>query len=92
MAKVKENISQDVISQLTDGQNETSTIIFQLGEISLRLRELSGESERLLNVKKELEEKFDVLASKLDNIVSDLQRKYPNAEIDLNEGTVTYES
>ncbi len=92
MAKVKENISQDLIKQLTDEQNETSAIIFQLGEISLRLRELNVESERLLKTKKDLEEKFDVLALKLDNIVSDLQKKYPNAEIDLNEGTVTYES
>lgn len=92
MAKVKENISQDLVKQLSDGQNETSNIIFQLGEISLRIRELSTESQRLQEVKKELEEKFDVLALKLDNIVSDLQKKYPNAEIDLNEGTVTYES
>jgi len=92
MAKVKENISEDVIKHLSEGQNETGNIIFQLGEISLRLRELNTESERLLQNKKELEEKFDVLALKLDNIVTDLQRKYPNAEIDLNEGTVTYES
>lgn len=92
MAKVKENISQEIVKQLVDGQNETSTIIFQLGEISLRMRELNIETEKLLKTRKELEEKFDVLALKLDNTVSDLQRKYPNAEIDLNEGTVTYES
>jgi hypothetical protein len=43
-------------------------------------------------IKTQSEEKFDNIGLQLENILSDLQRKYPNGEINLEEGVIKFES
>jgi hypothetical protein len=44
------------------------------------------------DLKKAKEDKFDNLSLQLENTISDLQRKYPNGEINLEDGIVTFET
>jgi len=91
MAIKTEKISEEIIENIKSLQNDVNSLIFTIGQISIRNRELNLEIQRVSEIKKETEEKLDNKTLQLENILSDLQKKYNDAEIDLNEGTVTYQ-
>jgi hypothetical protein len=92
MASQTEKLSQEVLDRIVKAQNETNEIIFNIGQVSFRLRELYSEIKKMEDFKANAEEKFDNLALQLENTLTDLQRKYPNGEIDLQEGVVKFET
>jgi predicted nuclease with TOPRIM domain len=92
MASQTEKLSQEVLDKIVKAQNETNEIIFNIGQVSFRLRELNNEIKKMEDFKANAEEKFDNLALQLENTLTDLQRKYPNGEIDLQEGVVKFET
>lgn len=91
MTTKTEKISEELITSIKSLQTEVNTIIYNIGQISVRNREIQMDIERLSELKKETEEKLDTKTLQLENLLSDLQRKYNNAEIDLNDGTITYQ-
>jgi hypothetical protein len=92
MAQKTEKLEQDVLDKILKAQNDANQIIFELGQVSLRTRELDTELNGLKGIKKDMEDKFDNLSLQLENTISDLRRKYPNGEIDLQEGVVIFET
>jgi predicted nucleic acid-binding Zn-ribbon protein len=92
MAQKTEKLEQEVLDKILKTQNEASQLIFELGQISLRSRELDNEVAELSKIKIDMETKFDNLSLQLENTLSDLRRKYPTGEVDLQEGVVIYES
>ena len=92
MALKTEKLSQEVLDKIVKAQNETNERIFNIGQVSFRLRELNNEIKKMEDFKANAEEKFDNLALQLENTLTDLQRKYPNGEIDLQEGVVKFET
>ena len=78
MASQTEKLSQEVLDKIVKAQNETNEIIFNIGQVSFRLRELNNEIKKMEDFKANAEEKFDNLALQLENTLTDLQRKYPN--------------
>jgi hypothetical protein len=92
MAQKTEKLEQDVLDKILKAQNESNQLIFELGQISLRNRELDAEIAGLKKIKTDMEDKFDNLSLQLENTLSDLRRKYPNGEVDLQEGVVIFET
>jgi predicted nucleic acid-binding Zn-ribbon protein len=92
MAQKTEKLEQDVLDKILKAQNEANQLIFELGQISLRNRELDAEIDGLKKIKTDMEDKFDNLSLQLENTLSDLRRKYPNGEVDLQEGVVIFET
>jgi len=92
MAQKTEKLEQDVLDKILKAQNEANQLIFELGQISLRNRELDAEISGLQKIKTDMEDKFDNLSLQLENTLSDLRRKYPNGEVDLQEGVVIFET
>jgi predicted nucleic acid-binding Zn-ribbon protein len=91
MAQKTEKLEQEVLDKILKTQNEASQLIFELGQISLRSRELAVEVAELDKFKTDIETKFDNLSLQLENTLSDLRRKYPTGEVDLQEGVVIYD-
>jgi predicted nucleic acid-binding Zn-ribbon protein len=91
MATKTEKLSEDIIESIKTLQGDVNSLIFDLGQVTLRTRELNLEIARLQEIKKEVEDKIDNKGLQLENILSDLQRKYKNAEVDLKDGTVSFE-
>lgn len=91
MAQKTEKLSQETLDKIVKSQDEANQLIFELGQISLRIREFTAEIKNMEDLKKAKEDKFDNLSLQLENTISDLQRKYPNGEINLEEGIVTFE-
>ena len=92
MAQKIEKLSQETIDKLSLGQLKLNESILNIGQIHLRLRELNSEIERLNALKIENESKFDISQNEFNKLLSDLEINYPNGEVDLKEGTVTFQS
>ena len=92
MAQKIEKLSQETIDKLSLGQSKLNESILNIGQIHLRLRELNSEIERLNALKIENESKFDISQNEFNKLLSDLEINYPNGEVDLKEGTVTFHS
>lgn len=92
MAQKTEKLEQEVLDKILKAQTDASQIIFELGQISLKSRELDLEISELKKFKTDMEDKFDNLNLQLENTLSDLRRKYPNGEIDLQEGVVIFQT
>jgi ABC-type phosphate transport system auxiliary subunit len=91
MATKTEKISEETINTIKSFQSDINSLVYTIGQISVKSRELDLELERLSEFKKQTEQKLDNSSLQLENVLSDLQKKYNDAEIDLNEGTVTYQ-
>ena len=92
MAQKNEKLEQAVLDKIVKYQSDANQIIFELGQVSLQIRELELQLKKINEIKTASEEKFDNIGLQLENILSDLQRKYPNGEINLEEGVIKFES
>ena len=88
MAEIKQNLTQEQIEKLTKHQSEISTSILNIGEAHLRLRELNNEVDRIKVLLKKFEVEFDTQNAQYNEYLNELEKIYPNGEIDLNEGVV----
>lgn len=91
MAKRVEQLSEENIKKIGDIQNKISETMLSLGEGHLRLRDLNSEIERIKGIVKTYETEFDSLNEQYNQILSDLEKQYPNGELDLAQGTVSIE-
>jgi hypothetical protein len=91
MEKTIEKIPQDKLESILNFQKEANQIIVELGQIHLQSRDLELNIKKLNEIKTGLEDKFDKVSLNMDNLLGDLQKNYPNGEIDLIEGTITYQ-
>lgn len=92
MAQLKESLSVDVLDSIKEKRDEVSNLVMELGQISLRTRELRNELVKLDQVKISMENRFDEVNEEVKEILTELEVKYPKGEIDLNEGIVYFES
>jgi hypothetical protein len=92
MAIKTEKLEQSTLDKIVKYQSDANQLIFELGQLSLQIREFESQLKKMNEIKTASEEKFDNIGLQLENILSDLQRKYPNAEINLEEGVIKFES
>jgi hypothetical protein len=92
MAQLKESLSSDVLDSIKQKRDEVSNLVMELGQISLRTRELRNELVKLDQIKISMENRFDEVNEEVKEILTELEVKYPKGEIDLNEGIVYFES
>lgn len=92
MAQLKESLTADVLDSIKQKRDEVSNLVMELGQIGLRTRELKNELLKLDQLKISMENRFDEVNEEVKEILGKLEVKYPNGEIDLNEGVVYFES
>lgn len=92
MAQLKESLTSDVLDSIKQKRDEVSNLVMELGQIGLRTRELKNELLKLDQLKMSMENRFDEVNEEVKEILGKLEVKYPNGEIDLNEGVVYFES
>ena len=92
MAQKIEKLEQNTLDKIVKYQSDANQLIFELGQLSLQIREIESQLKKINEIKTQSEEKFDNIGLQLENILSDLQRKYPNAELNLEEGVIKFES
>ena len=92
MAQKTEQLSKETLDKLVSYQNQANELILNLGQVHLRIRELQLEIKRLESVKEGIETESDKVGLEFNQVVKDLEKTYPKGEIDLKDGTVTFES
>ena len=76
------NLTPEELEQLKQIKFEFEGYIFQIGQISLEL-------ENLTDDKNKIKELIDKLRQKETNLAEELFKKYGKGEIDLEKGTIT---
>jgi hypothetical protein len=92
MTQSKESLSADVLDTIKSKRDEVSNLVMELGQITLRSRDLRNELVKFEQLKTSIEIRFDEVNTEMTNILKELEVKYPKGEIDLNEGVVYFES
>jgi len=92
MAQKTEKLSQEVLDKLTSSQTKINELLINLGQIHLRTRDLNTEIKRLEEVKADIEKQSDEAGNEFNETLKELELTYPKGEIDMKEGTVTFES
>ena len=92
MAQLKESLSTEVLDSIKSKRDEISNLVMELGQLTLKKRELKNEVSRLEEIESAIENRFDEINSEMTDILKELEAKYSKGEIDLNEGVVYYES
>lgn len=81
----KENLKEDVLINLRNLNQRQNELIVLVGQLHLEIREGSKQLESA-------EADFDMVTDEFQKILNELKNQYPNGEIDLVEGTVSFEN
>lgn len=78
-----EKLEVSLVEKLKELNNKKSELILNAGQLHLDIKQLSG----VLSL---VESEFESTNKELNLLLSDLEKQYPNGEIDLVEGTVIF--
>ena len=92
MAQKTENLPKETLELLINSQTKANELILNLGQIHLRIRELSNQIVKFEESKLEIETEIDSSSKQFSDLIKALEVQYPQGEVDLNQGIVTYQS
>jgi hypothetical protein len=92
MAQKTENLSKETLDKLTENQGKINNSILNIGQAELRIIKLEKEIEQIKSMKVQFESDYDKIDSEFNEYIKELEKVYPNGEIDLQTGTVTFQS
>jgi len=78
-----QKLEVSLVEKLKELNTRKNELIVNTGQLHLEIKQL----EKLLSV---VESEFEDTNKQLNSLLSDLEKQYPNGEIDLIEGTVTF--
>ena len=79
-----EKLEDYQLINLKNLSNKKAELIYNIGELHLELSELK-------KIISGAELQYKEISEELEKLLFELNQKYPNGEIDLNEGTVTFQ-
>ena len=79
-----EKLEESILSKIKELNNRKNELTINAGQLHLDVAEL----KKVIVV---VESEYSVANKELNTILTDLNTKYPNGEIDLSEGNVIYQ-
>jgi chromosome segregation ATPase len=92
MAQKTENLSKETLDKLTEKQAKINNSVFNIGQAELRIIKLEKEIEQIKSMKVQFEADYDKIDAEFSEYIKELEKIYPNGEIDLQGGMVTFQS
>jgi predicted nucleotide-binding protein (sugar kinase/HSP70/actin superfamily) len=92
MVQKTENLSKETIDKLKEKQTKINNSVFNIGQAELRIIKLEKEIEQIKLMKTQFESDYDKIDSEFNEYIKELEKTYPNGEVDLQTGTVTFQS
>jgi hypothetical protein len=83
-------LTEDILTSLREGNGEIQNLVNAFGQIYLRRKELEEEMVKLDEGLERAEADFKSKNDDMRELVSGLEKDYPRGQIDLKEGTITY--
>ena len=90
MTQKTEQLQPEVVEKLKSIQDEQNNMVIALGQVAVRRRELQKQLDDLSSKESEFGERLDKTIEELNSELGELDKKYPNGQIDLEAGTVLY--
>jgi hypothetical protein len=78
-----EKLEVSLVEKLRELNTKKNELIIDAGQLHLDIKQMNA----LLSV---VETQFESISKELNGLLSDLEKQYPNGEIDLVEGTVIF--
>lgn len=90
MAQKEEKLDEKLVEVLRENQTKANNAIVSLGEVSIRIRDLEKELERVEEIEQNLLKEYDQSTGTINAELQSLQKTYPSGEVDLQRGVVIY--
>ena len=84
-------LDENVLKTITDLNQKSNTIISDFGNIYIRKKELQEELVRLDSLLEESEVQFKSVNAELKEVADELDEKYPQGRINIQDGTIQYQ-
>jgi hypothetical protein len=91
MAIKTEKLAEETYKKLVDLQNDINNLVLTIGQAHLRVRDIDEQLKNLKYSISNMETQFDEKNEEMNEVLRTLEKVYPNGEIDLKEGFVTFE-
>ena len=91
MAIKTEKLAEETYKKLVDLQTEINALVNTIGTAHLQIRGLNEELKNVTLSLNGVEKTFDEKNEELNDVLRVLEKTYPSAEIDLTDGTITYQ-
>lgn len=91
MALQTEQMSDELFTKISTIQAELSNTVFDIGQYDLQIKDLSEQVKIVERMKEVAYQKYSERSSELNTIIQDLNKEYPNIELDLEKKLLTYE-
>ena len=91
MAKKTEKLDEKILEVLRENQAKANNAIVSLGEISIRIRDLEKELEKVEELEQNFLKDYDQSTGTINTELQNLQKTYPTGEVDLQQGLVIYD-
>lgn len=90
MENKTEQLSPEIVQSLKGIQEEQNNMVIALGQVAVQRRQLQKQLEELSTKEEEFGQRLDKSINQMNVDLAELDKKYPNGQIDLEKGTVIY--
>jgi predicted nuclease with TOPRIM domain len=84
-------VDADTLQSITELNNKLGNLINDFGQIHIRRKEINEELIRMDEFLEKAEDEFKLTNNKLREILDELDEKYPQGRLNLQEGTMQYQ-
>ena len=84
-------LEESTLESIKELNGKLNNIVYAFGQMYLRRKELHEELEKIEEGFEKAEQDFKSTNAELKEILNDLEREYPRGQVDLQNGTVSYQ-
>jgi hypothetical protein len=90
MEQKEDILDKEVVEKLKGIQDEQNNMVIALGQVAVRKRDLQKQLEELVEKEIEFGLRIDKSINEMNIELGELDKKYPNGQIDLDKGVIYY--
>jgi predicted nuclease with TOPRIM domain len=90
MEQRQEKLDDALVSMLKQIQEEQNNVVIALGQVAVRRRDLQKQLDELSAKEAEFGDRLDNSLNHMNSQLAELDKKYPNGQIDLEQGVVYF--
>ena len=90
MEQRQEKLDDTLVSMLKQIQEEQNNVVIALGQVAVRRRDLQKQLDELSAKEAEFGDRLDKSLNHMNSQLAELDKKYPNGQIDLEQGVVYF--
>jgi hypothetical protein len=85
-----EKLQPELVEKLKKIQDEQNSMVISLGQVAVQRRQFEKNLEELRKKEEEFGLRLDKSIMEMNIELDELDKKYPNGQIDLDKGTIIY--